>query len=802
MLQKHDRIAEELSDSGLVPADMNVRPIDNTERAATNTSASVEGYTIPYYNMYGASVPHYRVKLFDQDPKYKQPKDTHNYVYFPRGFMEVAKKVEYVMVTEGEKKAALAVKLGFPCCAFGGVDSWRNRIISFTSDADLSNQGNIVSAKLPAGAELTEDMMSPLAMGMQDLIDYCLMHKKHLIIVYDTDFIGGVKPQVQRAAATLGFELRCRGIPFVKIRQLVLPFFVEGEKVGLDDYLVRAGADTFKKLVYETLTKRSAFPRHPSIRDYIAKRLQKAKMSRKEVQAVSMAVLAELDSEGMRIRSEQGNQTYYFDFVSRKLMKVTFGTDAEEASASLFQQFMYRKFGLSTADVRIFQWLAAQFTGEDPIEDVTPYRVLARPAIDANKIIYQISDSQYVVLTSSNEESIPYTPGFNIFDNGEGGILFEAGHVKELDAKELTLAYREQVKEGKDRQAVQCWWAEVLQQVRLKDKDRSRMLAAMMFYISPWLYRWKGTQLPMEIVLGEAGSGKSTLCELRLNILSGIATLRNAPQDIRDWQASVANTGGLHVTDNVQLTDKSMRQRLSDELCRVITEPAPAIEMRKLYSNAELMKIPISCVFGITAISQPFMNSDILQRSIVLELDKSIDFLAGNLRYDADWMNHQLNRYGGREAWVAHHLYVLHKFFQLVERKWQRKYPARHRLINLEQALVLMSEVFGIDGSWIPDHLSGTTERQVVAADWTFEGLTAFSEYWFQNYGTTKFQASEIAEWAATQEEFMQCEQLTSARKLGRYMTTHKSQLMSICGIQPQAIIGNRQTYFVKQVKR
>ncbi|WP_324001730.1 hypothetical protein, partial [Parvimonas micra] len=147
---------------------------------------------------------------------------------------------------------------------------------------------------------------------------------------------------------------------------------------------------------------------------------------------------------------------------------------------------------------------------------------------------------------------------------------------------------------------------------RVKDSedDRDRKILALLYCISPWMYRWRGTQLPIEMMIAEPGSGKSTLYQLRLNIMSGVAKLRNAPKDLRDWTASVSGAGGLHVTDNVHMGDNSLRQELSDELCRVITAHNPVIERRKLYSDNDVVETPVKCVFAVTAIKQPFSNAD------------------------------------------------------------------------------------------------------------------------------------------------------------------------------------------------
>ena len=783
---------EDLRKSGLDPADMNTRPVDNAERAMTNVGHSVEGYVIPYFNLHGKGIPFYRARYFDSLPKYKQPKETPSHVYFPPDFLRVSAQHNYILVTEGEKKAALACKMGFPCIALGGVDSWRNRTITLPADTELNQLKKSVQAKLSSGAEATEDINQTLATGMQEFLDYALQCKKQIIIAFDSDQESGIKPSVQRAAATFGFELRFRGIPFSHIRQIVLPALKQDvlhaariEKVGLDDYLMLGPKGGLEAIIQTCLKKRSAFPRHPSIRDFINKRLQKPNLSRKDTQALSIAILSDLDANGIRLRSNEADQTYYFDFNTRKLLKTTFDKDA--VGDSPFGRFLYKRYGLSAADFKLIVWLAAQFAAEDPIESVSPHRVTARLNTNDDCVYYQISDSQFVGISSK---------GLSVHDNGENGILFEADQVEPVDVERLLAEYQKQDEQFPD--ALPNNWGSVLSEVRLRDQGRQREITSLLYYISPYMYRWRGMQLPVEMVIGESGSGKSTLCELRLTIITGDTKLRNAPQDIKDWHASIANTGGLHVTDNVQLVDRNLRQRLSDEICRIITEPQPHIEMRKYYTNADLMRIPIRAVFALTAIQQPFQNADLLQRAIILDLDKTTNLGPDNLeiRYDSEWRKNMLEKFGGRAGWLAHQLLAMHRFFIRVEKEWNTKYQAKHRLINFEQSLMLMAKVFGEDDEWIPSYLNSTVEKSLSESDWTFEGISAFCTFMYDHVKPNQIiTASMISEWAVSQEDFEKCEMLTSTRRLGRYLQIHKSMITTICGLIDNGTRNNKQIY-------
>jgi hypothetical protein len=294
-------------------------------------------------------------------------------------------------------------------------------------------------------------------------------------------------------------------------------------------------------------------------------------------------------------------------------------------------------------------------------------------------------------------------------------------------------------------------------------------------------------QLPVEMTIGEAGSGKSTLYELRLSIINGQPRLRNAPTDLKDWHASITNSGGLHVADNVHLVDRNFRQRLSDEICRIITEPNPTVEMRKYYTNADLIRIPVHAVFALTAIQQPFQNSDIIQRSIITELDKLERDSEGNavaVNYDAEWKNNQLNAFNGREGWVAHHMLVLHRFFQAVQVHWNHGYQAKHRLIHFEQAMCIMANILGISTDWLPDYLANSTTKALSESDWTFEGLKTFVQVQSQFY--EHINAQVISDWATTNEEYQKCEILISGRRLQRYLQQHKSMIASAIGLVEQ----------------
>lgn len=808
------QIQYDLEMSGLTPKDIQARVMENSERAACAVSPTTDGYVIPYFNIFGKPLSFYRVRLLGtSEYKYKQLKGTPNHVYFPPDFQKAVKGKNYVIFTEGEKKAAACVKAGFPAIAFGGVDSWRSKILLIPKDSEIgaySYNKDLIGIKLPSSILPSAIAQEPISLGFEEVVNFCKETNRHVIIIYDSDestTVSSLKPDVQRAASELGFELRRRGLATQQIRQCILPRIDDTGKTGLDDFLasLEDGSAQLEALLQTCLAKRSAFPQHPNLQEDLNKKLQNAKLTRKDMQRLSMNVITDLDAKGMRMFSEEEGNQYYFENKHSRLIKVDLD-DNNPNPNSPFNKFLYRNYGLSpSADNRLIKWLATQYAAEDPIEDVNPFRVFARKDDNDEVIRFQLSDGLYVRISGDKNNPI------EIMSNGTDNILFESGHVQSVDADELLAEFKKRQKEP-----LNMWWEDVLHEVRLKSHGRTAALYALLYYVSPWLYRWRGTQLPVEQIVGEAGSGKSTLCKLRLNIISGESKLRGAPSDLKDWHASIANTGGLHATDNVQFADKALRQKMSDEICRLITESEPSIEQRRYYTNTDTIRMKVDSVFIFTGITQPFNNADLLQRSIIMELDKLAKESSKDEKpnqdkpvevvYESDWEQAQLQKFGGRTAWLSHHLYVLHKFLELANTKaWNKSYKAKHRLINFEQNLLLMAELFGVDASWIPDHIAKTTDTKIVDADWTLEGLRAFAmlvgklrdnpdtkklqelctriEAPFSQAREGNFSAKAISNWANQNDAYIECHNLTNPRKLGRYMGTHKAMIAQTTGL-------------------
>lgn len=817
-MELSDIIKNDLENSGLVPEDIFAAPLDDASMRACKLSTNL-GYIIPYFSLTQVPLGFYRVKMFAEGPKYRQVKGTPSHVYFPPTFMETFKKTgkKYLIITEGEKKAVAACKNGFPTVAFGGVDSWRSKILVLPVDTEIYQHEGTMHAKLPGDTHNTGNLaLAPHAVGFKDLLELILETQTTVLICYDNDYAdspNGVKFQVQRAAADLAFEFRQLGVEFTKIRQLFIPTLENYTKLGLDEYLLATSAAQFQTLVSECLALPNAFPIHPDIAQVVQQILTKPKLPRQMMRKVALMLVADLDARGRRMRCGDTEGLYYFDRHTCRLIDAELSGSPERMHMTPFAQFLYKTYNIAVSvDNSLVNWLSTVFYGEDPIENVIPQRIIAPLTKDVCN--FQFSDSHYVEVTSST---------ITLRQNGEKGNMFVCGQVENSDSELFIKACNELIS-----QPMECWWGEVFKNVRAKDSTYATKLHTLLYYISPWLLRWRGMQLPLEIVTGEAGSGKSTLCELRLNIISGKPMLRNSPNDLRDWQASVANSGGLHITDNIQFTDKQLRQRLSDELCRIVTDPNPSIESRKLYSNADTYNIKVNCVFGFTGISNPFTANDIMQRAFILELDKSVavgdDF---KIHYDGNWKSIMLTKFGGRERWLAHHAVVLQRFFALCDEKWDPYYKASNRLIHLEQTLILMAQVLGMEYSWIPEYIAGSGTIATIDNDWTMSGLKLLTDQMRTYMDAIRLgkeseipdyirklpqllgappkmvadghlTSAHIAMWASLHDDYADCTVLTRPRSLGRYLTQNKAMLISACKLrETNSLMANKKIYKV-----
>jgi hypothetical protein len=416
--------------------------------------------------------------------------------------------------------------------------------------------------------------------------------------------------------------------------------------------------------------------------------------------------------------------------------------------------------GMQTADGPVMSRLGDLFSSYEPITNVAPRKVLSQ-GYDA--LYYQIADGRVARVSG---ESIEFV------DNGTDGHLFLPDSVIPADEGKLAKAIAKVRQPGGK-------WMEALETVNLQPMgdltiEQTRLLLATTFYLSPWLNRWRGMMMPLEIAVAEPNSGKTFLYNLRKGVLTGLPDLEGLPEDFRGWVSTISAAPGMWVCDNLGSVRTDFWHRLNDELARLITDPAPVVEMRRLYTTSSVARVPINTTFAITTIKNPFTAPDILQRSLIFELQAiPIDRRNGN------WYT---SRMDARIDWMAEHLVAIQRFFQLTSKKWDPNYISGYRLVHFEQALLRMGEVLGYadEMAEVVKMLPGVVAATVAEYDPIIEALVMFTSEWKK---PTAF-IGDVVEWvqADMDRRYSAIKTLSNSILLGRYMKSHTYDIEQATG--------------------
>ena len=223
----HELALEDLKRSGLTSKDydklgLEVLTADETEDFVGERRKS---YRIPYFDLTGKRISYSRVRFLEGKKgkfstgtgshRYSQPANSAPHAYFPPYLKwdKISKDVsETILITEGEKKAAVAAKAGLACLALGGV-------YSFKSSKRLWD----------------------LIPELQDIN----WKGRRVEICFDADVMW--KAEVRQALSMLAFTLTQEQGP-EDISFVFLDAETAGPKTGLDDYISANGVEAFLKL--------------------------------------------------------------------------------------------------------------------------------------------------------------------------------------------------------------------------------------------------------------------------------------------------------------------------------------------------------------------------------------------------------------------------------------------------------------------------------------------------------------------------------------------------------------------------
>lgn len=198
-------------------------------------SIAADGYEIPYIDKNG-NVLFTRYKMFwpswnnEQElPKYLTEENGSWDIYIPPFAYDLIEKSQFIIITEGEKKAAKACQEGIPCVAIPGVYMWMDKV----------------------GREKEKSLEYPISFKTPLLEAFEQFKDKKLIIAFDSDAKSNINVFNARKLFKDALLFQCAS--WVKIMDLPEK---EGEKMGLDDWLMDPiGYDNIGDLIHRTLSQ-------------------------------------------------------------------------------------------------------------------------------------------------------------------------------------------------------------------------------------------------------------------------------------------------------------------------------------------------------------------------------------------------------------------------------------------------------------------------------------------------------------------------------------------------------------------
>jgi hypothetical protein len=754
---------DDLAKSGITSSTaeaLQIRPVPQETLRASGFPLARAGYLIPYFDVQGERITEFcRIKLtpaIEVEPgkivKYVQPPNSTTHAFLPKQIpASIWLDPEIpIIITEGEKKAIAAAQAGLVCMAIGGVDSWHTRTFKLKApeiQRESAKSKNLV-VKLTDPTAIEELHEQIVAEFLQLPWD-----GRKVFLCFDTEQPFNV--HVQRALFELAVWLMGEG---ASVKQVLLPPGPDGSKMGLDDYLLTHTPQEFWTLP-------QVAPTHPKIRAYIRNQLDRKKTSRSDQVKVAAALLSALDNKGQRYVEPNTGNFYYWEAASSTLHAFRWdANDIRQLRLSSFGTHLQQEYGIGTSDEGVVKRLADIYGSFHGIKPVTPRRV---SWAGENALYYQLSDSEVAKVTAQSITTV---------SNGTDDVLFLANQVAPLSLP-ADISRRPL---GVPR------WLEALGQVNLEPMpdmtlEETHIFLAVLFYLSPMFRHWRGMMLPIELAVAEPNSGKSFLYNLRRGIMVGRPGLDNPPISVRDWYAQLVAAPAMWICDNLGEVNREMRDLFSDELARLVTDPNPSIEMRKLYSTVESGRWPVDACFAITSIRNPFHKADIMQRAIVLAF-KAIEAE----KRDSMWYQRQITE-EGRLAWVVDHLQRAQLFFQSVSTGWRDDYLSSHRLVHFEQALLHMGAAIGKgpETAAVVGKLFGSVQKTILEADPVIEALRVFVSEW--KGPRTSIKGNDIVDWAAMDRDsrFTHVRTLQNPISLGRYVSQHEYDIRSTIGLIP-----------------
>jgi hypothetical protein len=225
------------------------------EQAKQITGYALAGMLIPYSDSEGKPYttsdgrpftrlkPDYEGEPDPDRPKYLSPKGNGNRPYFSplHDWERIIKSAKIPLwETEGEKKADKACAEGFACIGLPGVTAWQDKS-SRPEEAEQTPAQLMEDPHDMAEAEAAFKLEESRQLPELDAINY-----KYRIVFqcYDSDLVHKMSVQGALKNRALYLQETLEARP----QTVVLPTEPDGSKNGLDDFLVRHGAEALQLL--------------------------------------------------------------------------------------------------------------------------------------------------------------------------------------------------------------------------------------------------------------------------------------------------------------------------------------------------------------------------------------------------------------------------------------------------------------------------------------------------------------------------------------------------------------------------
>jgi putative DNA primase/helicase len=233
--------------------------VDSKSRCKKLTGYNLTGLIIPYLDptgkpyTIGNGSPFYRLKPDwsfmanpEEYPKYLSPKHEGNRPYFAPTYKQWDKVLRFnkvpIHLPEGEKKAGLLGALSYAAIGLPGVYGFvdrtdRNEELEF--DAPFKQEDNEDREKKPEQLENSHILPELETIGGDHF-----WRNRIVYIPFDSDIVQ--KWQVKNALKKLAEWLQSKG---AEVYIVLIPSELNGDKNGVDDFIVRHGVEAYEKLL-------------------------------------------------------------------------------------------------------------------------------------------------------------------------------------------------------------------------------------------------------------------------------------------------------------------------------------------------------------------------------------------------------------------------------------------------------------------------------------------------------------------------------------------------------------------------